>query len=92
MQVKPWVALVFTAQVGPRLTAPQLTGNGGLQVSILAGVAGQTAIVGASADLVHWLPVSTNGFPATLCQVCPTILFKDSVAVSPKGFYRITER
>src|SRR5215510_11567442 len=59
-----WVTFVFTQQTGPRLTVPELTSNGGLQFTLLDGVAGQTTVVETSTDLVHWLPVSTNVIPA----------------------------
>lgn len=87
-----WVASVFAVPVEPRLTMPELGTNAVLRFMIVGGSAGQTNVVQASADLVTWFSVSTNVFPATVCAICPFIVFQDSVADSRWRFYRAFTR
>jgi hypothetical protein len=80
-------ALADTTNAPPRLGPPMLK-NGKIQLMIFNGRWGQTNIVEVSTDLVRWTPVSTNIFPATLCPICPFIVFQDSVTNSARRFYR----
>jgi hypothetical protein len=80
-------AVADSTNVPPRLGPPVLK-NGSIQLMIFNGRAGQTNIVEMSTDLVRWSPVSTNVFPATLCPICPFIVFQDSLTNSARRFYR----
>jgi hypothetical protein len=71
----------------PRLSPPVIK-NGKIQLFIFNGRWGQTNIVEMSTDLARWTPVSTNVFPATLCPMCPFIIFQDSLTNSAQRFYR----
>ena len=49
-------------------------------------------MIEASTNLVSWMPISTNVMPATLCPICPYILFRDSDSTNlAKRFYRSFE-
>ena len=80
-------ALAGPTNAPPRLGPPVLK-NGNIQLMIFNGRWGQTNIVEMSTDLVRWTPVSTNVFPATLCPICPFIVFQDSLTNSARRFYR----
>ena len=80
-------ALADATNYPPRLGGPVLK-NGIIQLVIFNGRWGQTNIVEVSTDLVRWAPVSTNIFPATLCPICPFIVYQDSLTNSVRRFYR----
>ena len=70
----------------PQLSIPQLSPDGYVQFTVPGGW-GQTNVLEASTDLVHWTPISTNVFPATACIDCPVIDFEDPGTL-PRRFYR----
>lgn len=57
-------------------------GNVGAQI---AGVSGQTYIIEASADLIHWLPLSTN---VADTNGIVSLIDSNAVAFFPSRFYR----
>src|SRR5438034_2164992 len=70
----------------PQLSIPQLSPDGYVQFTVPGGW-GQTNVLEASTDLVHWTPIFTNVFPATACIDCPVIDFEDPGTL-PRRFYR----
>src|SRR6266699_4359605 len=69
----------------PRLSIPQLSPDGYVQFTV-SGAWGQTNVLEASTDLVHWTPICTNVVPAIACIDCPVIDFVDTTL--PRRFYR----
>src|SRR5206468_10884280 len=69
-----------------QLSIPQLSPDGYVQFTVPGGW-GQTNVLEASTDLVHWTPICTNVFPATACIDCPVIDFEDPRSL-PRRFYR----
>jgi hypothetical protein len=74
----------------PRLSITEFSKEGALL--FIQGNAGWTNVIEASTDLNTWTPISTNLMPATLCPVCPYILFRDSASTNlARRFYRCFE-
>ena len=74
------------APAAPRLSIPQCSLDGCVQFTV-PGAWGQTNVLEASTDLVHWTPICTNVFPPTACIDCPVIDFEDPSSL-PRRFYR----
>src|SRR3989442_3343877 len=70
----------------PRLSIPQLSPDGYVQFTV-PGASGQTNVLEASTDLVHWTPICTNVVPAIACIDCPVIEFEDPSTLR-RRFYR----
>jgi hypothetical protein len=74
----------------PTLKITGLSTGGG--VLFIQGQAGRTNIIEASSDLVAWTKVGTNVMVATLCPICPFVIFEDSTATNlSRRFYRVLE-
>src|SRR3989442_8365124 len=71
----------------PRLSIPKQSPDGPTRFTVSGGAWGQTNVLEASTDLVHWTPICTNVFPATACIDCPVIDFEDPGTL-PRRFYR----
>jgi uncharacterized protein GlcG (DUF336 family) len=73
----------------PRLSIPQLSPDGHVQVTASGDAWGATRVIEVSADLVHWTPISSNGVAQTTCPTCPVIAFEDSESTTlAQRFYR----
>jgi hypothetical protein len=74
----------------PRISITEVSKEGALL--FIQGHAGWTNVVEASTDLVFWTAISTNLMPATLCPVCPYLLFRDTGSTNlARRFYRCFE-
>ena len=80
------LAVPIAADDTPMLSAPRLSAGGAIQFTVGNGRWGQTNVIEASTDLVHWTGISTNVFPATACPDCPFISFEDPD--SARGYLR----
>jgi hypothetical protein len=73
----------------PSLGIPRTSTKGMIGFTIWNGQAGQTNVIEASTELIHWDAISTNVFPPTLCPTCPFIDFEDTSSTNfPRRFYR----
>jgi len=83
------VATLVRNDSKPSLGIPRISTNGIIRITVWNGQAGQTNVIEASTELVHWEAISTNVFPPTLCPTCPFIDFEDSSSTNfPRRFYR----
>ena len=74
----------------PKISLTEISNEGALLY--IQGQATRTNVVESSSDLVTWTPISTNVMPATLCPVCPYILFRDTASTNlARRFYRCFE-
>jgi len=80
------VATLVAPSSQPILSPPRAT-NGVIQFRVFNGRAGETNVLEASTDLMTWIPVSTNVFPATVCATCPFIDLIESPNLT-RRFYR----
>jgi mono/diheme cytochrome c family protein len=76
----------FTILTSLLFSAPMYSGTGGFQAHFTATV-GNTYVLQASTDLVHWVPVATN-VPAT----SPFIWFDPAATNFPARFYRVVQQ
>lgn len=81
------VATLVAPSSQPVLSPPRATNNGVFQFRVFNGRAGETNVLEASTDLMTWIPVSTNVFPATVCATCPFIDLVESPNHTSR-FYR----
>jgi sugar lactone lactonase YvrE len=54
----------------------------------LSGLAGQTVVIDASADLSHWQPISTNLFPGVSWDISSIEFSDPQTSLFPRRFYR----
>ena len=80
------LATLLAPAAQPVLTPPLAT-NGVIQFRVFNGRPRQTNILEVSTDLMNWIPISTNVFPATVSATLPFIDFKQSPNLAPR-FYR----
>jgi hypothetical protein len=82
--------VVAVLMPGPNLRITEFSKEGALL--FVQGRAGWTNVIEASTDLVTWTSISTNLMPATLCPVCPYILYRDAASTNAaRRFYRCFE-
>ena len=82
--------VVAVLMPGPKLSITEFSKEGALL--FVQGRAGWTNVIEASTDLAAWTPISTNLMPATLCPVCPYILYRDTASTNlARRFYRCFE-
>jgi len=81
------VATLVAPSSQPLLSPPRVTTDGVVQFRVFNGRAGETNVLEASTDLMTWIPVSTNVFPATVCATCPFIVLTESPNLT-RRFYR----
>jgi uncharacterized protein GlcG (DUF336 family) len=78
-----------TPAEAPRLSIPQLAPDGHVHVAGSSGAWGATCVIQASADLIHWTPISTNLPRPTVCLDCPVIDLEDRESSTlAQRFYR----
>ena len=80
------LATLVAPAAQPVLSPPSAT-NGVIQFRAFNGRSGETNILEVSTDLMNWIPISTNVFPATVSATGPLIDFKESLNLTPR-FYR----
>jgi len=74
----------------PKLRITEFSKDGALL--FVQGEAGRTNVIQASEDLVTWTSITTNLMPATVCPVCPYIVFQDTASTNlARRFYRCLE-
>lgn len=80
------LATLVAPAAQPLLSPPRAT-NGVIQFRVFNGRAGETNVLEASADMMKWIPISTNVFPATVSAPGPLIGFEESPNLT-RRFYR----
>jgi hypothetical protein len=81
------VATLVAPSSQPLLSLPRAATNGLIQFRMFNGLAGETNILEASTDLMTWIPISTNVFPATVGATSPFIDLTESPNLT-RRFYR----
>ena len=81
------VATLVAPSSQPLLSPPRAATNGIIQFRVFNGRPGETNVLEASTDLMTWIPISTNVFPATTCATCPFIDLVESPNLT-RRFYR----
>jgi hypothetical protein len=81
------VATLVAPSSQPLLSLPRATTNGLIQFRVFNGRTGETNVLEASNDLMIWIPISTNVFPATVGATGPFIDLMESPNLT-RRFYR----